>query len=31
MKIVSVCFALVIASFWSVSAARAQSLEKNEH
>ena len=31
MKIVSVCFALVIASFWSVSAARAQSLEENKH
>lgn len=31
MKIVSVCFALVIASFLSVPATQAQSLEKNEH
>jgi hypothetical protein len=31
MRVVSVCIALVVASFLSVPAARAQSREKNEH
>ena len=31
MRVVSVCFALVVLSFTFVGAARAQSLEDNEH